>query len=91
MNRHGRCDPIDSPLVAKALAEDIPLLSNDAVLDQYGIRRIWWMTGAAYLRPPPFSMFRSTVCRIPPFLKYSISTGVSIRQTQVNSTGSPSA
>lgn len=34
-------DPFDRLLVSQALAEDIPLLSNDAVLDQYGIRRIW--------------------------------------------------
>ena len=34
-------DPFDRLLVAQALAEDVPLLSNDAVLDQYGIRRIW--------------------------------------------------
>jgi PIN domain nuclease of toxin-antitoxin system len=34
-------DPFDRMLVAQALVEGIPLLSDDATLDAYGIRRIW--------------------------------------------------
>lgn len=34
-------DPFDRMLAAQALAEDIPILSADAKLDPFGIRRIW--------------------------------------------------
>jgi PIN domain nuclease of toxin-antitoxin system len=34
-------DPFDRLLVAQAQAENLPLLSADAVLDAYGIQRIW--------------------------------------------------
>lgn len=34
-------DPFDRILAAQALAADIPILSNDAKLDSFGIRRIW--------------------------------------------------
>jgi PIN domain nuclease of toxin-antitoxin system len=34
-------DPFDRMLVAQALVEGLPLLSNDAVFDAYAIRRIW--------------------------------------------------
>jgi len=34
-------DPFDRLLVAQALEEDVPLLSVDEVLSEYGIRRIW--------------------------------------------------
>ena len=34
-------DPFDCLLVAQALAEQIPLISNDSTLDTYGIERIW--------------------------------------------------
>ena len=34
-------DPFDRLLVAQALAEQIPLISNDSTLDTYGIERIW--------------------------------------------------
>jgi len=34
-------DPFDRLLVAQALVEDFPVVSADAVLDQYGIKRIW--------------------------------------------------
>ncbi len=34
-------DPFDRMLVAQALAEGIPLLSADAVLDAYGVLRLW--------------------------------------------------
>jgi PIN domain nuclease of toxin-antitoxin system len=34
-------DPFDRILVAQSLLEGIPLVSSDARLDQYGIRRIW--------------------------------------------------
>ncbi|MBZ5568954.1 MAG: type II toxin-antitoxin system VapC family toxin [Acidobacteriia bacterium] len=34
-------DPFDRMLVAQAQAEHLPILSNDAVFDRYGVRRIW--------------------------------------------------
>jgi PIN domain nuclease of toxin-antitoxin system len=34
-------DPFDRLLVAQALVEDISINSNDAVLDGYGITRLW--------------------------------------------------
>jgi PIN domain nuclease of toxin-antitoxin system len=34
-------DPFDRLLVAQALAEDIPLVSNETIFDDYGVRRLW--------------------------------------------------
>jgi PIN domain nuclease of toxin-antitoxin system len=34
-------DPFDRLLVAQALAEDLPILSIDPILDAYGIQRLW--------------------------------------------------
>jgi PIN domain nuclease of toxin-antitoxin system len=34
-------DPFDRLLVAQAMVEGIPLVSADAVLDQYPITRLW--------------------------------------------------
>lgn len=34
-------DPFDRLLVAQALAEGVPLLSRDELLDAYGVRRLW--------------------------------------------------
>jgi PIN domain nuclease of toxin-antitoxin system len=34
-------DPFDRMLAAQALGQDIPVLSPDALLDQFGTRRIW--------------------------------------------------
>jgi PIN domain nuclease of toxin-antitoxin system len=34
-------DPFDRILAAQALALDIPILSPDTQLDQFGVRRIW--------------------------------------------------
>jgi PIN domain nuclease of toxin-antitoxin system len=34
-------DPFDRLLVATAMVEDIPLVSNDSTLDAYAINRIW--------------------------------------------------
>jgi PIN domain nuclease of toxin-antitoxin system len=34
-------DPFDRLLVAQALAEDIPILSQDRALDAYGVHRLW--------------------------------------------------
>jgi PIN domain nuclease of toxin-antitoxin system len=34
-------DPFDRMLVSQAQAENLPILSNDAVFDRYGVRRIW--------------------------------------------------
>jgi PIN domain nuclease of toxin-antitoxin system len=34
-------DPFDRILAAQALAQDIPILSTDAKLDTFGIRRLW--------------------------------------------------
>ena len=36
---HG--DPFDRMLIAQALAEDIPIVSNDRAFDKYGVRRLW--------------------------------------------------
>jgi len=32
---------LDRMLAAQAQAENLPIVSNDRVFDQYGIRRIW--------------------------------------------------
>jgi PIN domain nuclease of toxin-antitoxin system len=34
-------DPFDRLLVAQALVENIPIISNDSELDPYGITRLW--------------------------------------------------
>ena len=34
-------DPFDRMLAAQALGQDIPVLSPDPQLDQFGVRRIW--------------------------------------------------
>ncbi len=34
-------DPFDRMLIAQAQAENLPVLSNDRVFDDYGVRRIW--------------------------------------------------
>ena len=34
-------DPFDRMLIAQALARDIALVSNEAVFDAYGVRRLW--------------------------------------------------
>lgn len=34
-------DPFDRLLVAQARVEDVPIVSADAILDRYGIGRIW--------------------------------------------------
>jgi PIN domain nuclease of toxin-antitoxin system len=34
-------DPFDRLLVAQAMVEQIPLVSNDTVLDSYPVRRLW--------------------------------------------------
>jgi PIN domain nuclease of toxin-antitoxin system len=34
-------DPFDRMLVAQSQAENMPLISNEALFDSYGIRRIW--------------------------------------------------
>jgi len=34
-------DPFDRMLIAQAQAEDIPILSNDRIFDEYHIQRIW--------------------------------------------------
>ena len=38
---HHHKDPFDRLMVAQALVESIPLVSGDAVLDQYPITRLW--------------------------------------------------
>lgn len=38
--RHHR-DPFDRMLIAQSLAERMPLVSNEALFDAYGVRRIW--------------------------------------------------
>ena len=34
-------DPFDRLLVAQAMTEGLPLVSADAIFDQYGIKRVW--------------------------------------------------
>ncbi len=34
-------DPFDRLLVAQSLVDDIPIISNDVVLDAYGVQRVW--------------------------------------------------
>ncbi|HLY46278.1 MAG TPA: type II toxin-antitoxin system VapC family toxin [Stellaceae bacterium] len=34
-------DPFDRTLAAQSLAENMPILSNDTALDQFGVTRIW--------------------------------------------------
>ncbi|BBL74013.1 type II toxin-antitoxin system VapC family toxin [Methylomagnum ishizawai] len=34
-------DPFDRMLIAQSQAEGVPLISNETLFDQYGIRRIW--------------------------------------------------
>lgn len=34
-------DPFDRMLIAQALALDIPLVTNEAIFEQYGVRRLW--------------------------------------------------
>ena len=34
-------DPFDRLLIAQSLAEDMPLVSNEAIFDAYMVRRIW--------------------------------------------------
>lgn len=34
-------DPFDRLLIAQAIVENVPLVSNDAIFDQYGISRVW--------------------------------------------------
>jgi len=34
-------DPFDRMLIAQAQAENVPIISNEAVFDNYGVRRLW--------------------------------------------------
>jgi PIN domain nuclease of toxin-antitoxin system len=34
-------DPFDRMIAAQALSLDIPVLSSDSQLDQFGVRRVW--------------------------------------------------
>jgi len=34
-------DPFDRTLIAQALAENLAIVSNDAVFDGYGVKRVW--------------------------------------------------
>jgi PIN domain nuclease of toxin-antitoxin system len=34
-------DPFDRMLIAQAQLEDVPIVSNEAVFDAYGVNRIW--------------------------------------------------
>ena len=34
-------DPFDRLLVAQAMVEGIPIISNDLVLDAYAVKRLW--------------------------------------------------
>ena len=34
-------DPFDRMIAAQALGQDIPIVSPDSLLDQFGVRRVW--------------------------------------------------
>ena len=34
-------DPFDRMLIAQAITEDLVLVSNETLFDQYGVRRLW--------------------------------------------------
>jgi PIN domain nuclease of toxin-antitoxin system len=34
-------DPFDRMLIAQSQAENIPVISNEAIFDAYGVRRLW--------------------------------------------------
>jgi PIN domain nuclease of toxin-antitoxin system len=34
-------DPFDRMLIAQAQAENLPIVTNDAIFDGYGVRRLW--------------------------------------------------
>ena len=34
-------DPFDRMLIAQALVDDLALVSNEAIFDMYGVRRVW--------------------------------------------------
>jgi PIN domain nuclease of toxin-antitoxin system len=34
-------DPFDRLLIAQALVEDVPLVSNESIFDAYGVKRLW--------------------------------------------------
>jgi PIN domain nuclease of toxin-antitoxin system len=34
-------DPFDRLLIAQSQAENVPIISNEAVFDAYGVRRLW--------------------------------------------------
>ena len=34
-------DPFDRMLIAQAQAEDLPMVSNEEIFDEYRVRRIW--------------------------------------------------
>jgi PIN domain nuclease of toxin-antitoxin system len=34
-------DPFDRMLIAQAQAENIPIISNETLFENYGVRRIW--------------------------------------------------
>jgi PIN domain nuclease of toxin-antitoxin system len=38
---HHHRDPFDRLLIAQARGENVPLVSNDDVFDQYGVTRLW--------------------------------------------------
>ena len=47
-------DPFDRMLIAQALAEPVPPVSNDRALDGYGVKRLWSSNSAR--RSPPDSV-----------------------------------
>lgn len=38
--KHHR-DPFDRLLIAQAIVENVPMVSNDTIFDQYGVARVW--------------------------------------------------
>jgi PIN domain nuclease of toxin-antitoxin system len=40
LENHHR-DPFDRILISQSIAEDIPIVSDDRLFDQYPVRRLW--------------------------------------------------
>lgn len=37
----GHRDPFDRMLIAQALTENVPMVTNEALFEQFGVRRVW--------------------------------------------------
>jgi PIN domain nuclease of toxin-antitoxin system len=39
--QHGHKDPFDRLLIAQARIERVPIISNEALFDEFGVERVW--------------------------------------------------